>query len=359
MRHILSLFASQYHARELTYSGETESQPQVYKSYTGREEKKTKYGQARADAYREMSPQVRTTLDNKIAEQLRIIRSEQSLFNRATWNRANQQMPNPQVQPKGGQPQPMSGVTYDFDRAPSQQQRNVQWGSTPDAMLLSYTSNVQDIYNFMHPGMKFRPRKRNLQKRTSVLDEIEGSTSKGNSTVSQTAEFQVYLNAYRTVQANISNLIFPFFDTVINGTNNSLIYDIVWSVYSDLTNSGPQIIGPFSYGRHCFDWMEEAYLNSTRNSTSSHTSSNSSANGTDVKDPVYQQMLATHYQLIEIYSYVWSNASAIANQTGLLRDLVIFQKYLAPADPSIMSQDWTSAQTNFDNSYFTAYNKTH
>ena len=253
----------------------------------------------------------------------------------------------------------MSGVTYDFGRALPQQQRDVQWGTTPDNMPTGYAVNYQDIHNFMHPQPLYDPDERKLKKRSSVLDEIEDSTSKGNSTASKTAEFQFYLNAYRTVQANISSLIFPFFDTVLNGTNNSLIYDIVWSVYSDLTNSGPQIIGPFSYGMHCFDWMEEAYLNSTRNSTSSHTSSNSSPNGTDAQDPVYQQMLATHYQLIEIYSYVWSNASAIANQTGLLRDLLIFQKYLTPVDPSIMSQDWTSAQSNFDNSYFTAYNKTH
>ena len=74
------------------YFGVTESQPQVYKSYTGQEEKRTKYGQARAEAYREMTPQVRTTLDRKIAQQLRNIQSEQSLLNRAQWNRANQQI---------------------------------------------------------------------------------------------------------------------------------------------------------------------------------------------------------------------------------------------------------------------------
>ena len=320
----------------------------IYTFY-GAGEERTPYGDARSKAYHSIDPLLRAELPLLISEKLRSLRIEQSLAEWAEWNRAHQQIPTTQNQP-------VEGVTYAFGRnvATSQQEHNAQWGPEPVDIPRWITTHA-DVQNFLNPA------KGSLQKRQGVLDNLDASVSKGNSTAARTAEFQLYLNAYRTVQANISDLLFPFFDAVLNGTNNSLIYDIVWSVYSDLTGLGPQIIGPFSYGMHCFDWMEEAYLNSTRNTAnniSSHTSSITSTNSSNVRDPMYQQMLATHYTLIEFYGYVWTNASAIANQTGLLRDLVILSEYLTPVHPSIMSADWTSLQSQFDDSYFTAYNTT-
>ena len=217
-------------------------------------------------------------------------------------------------------------------------------------------SDLEDLFADVRRGVRFRSKKRDephpRHEKRDVMSSIttqedEATFGVTNSSVDQSAEFQLYLAAYRTAQANISDLLFPIFDVVLNGTSSSLIYDLVWSVYSDLTGIGPVIVGPYSYGMHCFDWIEDLYFNGTNTTRSGN-----------LTDPTTTSMLATHQILINIYNFVWTEATTVANANGLLDDMYKLSQYLMPTNKSIATQDWLSPERDFDNSYFTIYNET-
>jgi len=298
----------------------------------------------RRRAYDKLDPDVVFTLPQQIREQLVQILKEQSAADRASFNEQNRQMIRKNY--------PVDGVAYVNDGAGRDE--------GPRFPFPFAHSEAELTFPHAYPPHKRPPRTRPQKRHQAPVDSMidqEATAGEGNSKAALQAEFSRYLDIYQTIQANISDSLFPFFNAVLNGTNNSLIYDLVLSVHADLTGLGPDITGPYSYGMHCFDSLEKRYLNSTRISTDS-TSNVTSTNGTHTKDPIYQQMLATHYVLIETYQYVWTNASAIANKTGLLTQLSTLTEYLNPADRSIMSARWTSVQKNFDGSYFTFYNRT-
>ena len=160
-----------------------------------------------------------------------------------------------------------------------------------------------------------------------------------------TSEFQFYAKIYSEIQANVSDLLFPYFDTILNNTNSSLIYDLVWSVYSDLVADGPYLIGPYSNGMHCFDWIEAQLLGDS-------TGTNVTYNET------VTNMLADHAVLIDIYTVVWGNATQIANQTGYLSEMDKLRTFLNPVNSSIIPASWNKTQPAYDLSYFTIYNET-
>lgn len=196
-------------------------------------------------------------------------------------------------------------------------------------------------YSFVPDGFSgYRPSQPRMhKKREDLLAKISAESS--NSNMSASAEFQIYLNEYHTIQGNISDSLFSLFETVLNGTNSSVIYDTVWSIHSDLTGLGPHVVGPFSYGRHCFDWIEDQYLHG--------------ANRSNTTDPAILDMFATHQALIGIYQDAWPRAFALATASGF-SEMVILSQYLLPKDQSIAPAEWTRPKENFDTSYFTRYN---
>jgi len=161
-----------------------------------------------------------------------------------------------------------------------------------------------------------------------------------------TSEFQFYMNIYQEIQANVSDLLFPYFDTVLNNTNS---YDLVWSVYSNLVAKGPFLIGPYSNGMTCFDAMEQqTFGNISLTDSTGHSTYNASV----------AAILLTDAILIDIYTIVWGNATEIANQTGYLQQMDVLRQFLSPMNSSIIPSSWYQTETDYDTSYFTIYNRT-
>ena len=183
---------------------------------------------------------------------------------------------------------------------------------------------------------------------TSITNQEGNSAAGGNDTVGTQAEFQQYIDAFRAGQANVSDLIFPFLDTILNGTNSSIVYDAALSIYSDLTGSSPYVIGPFFHGMNCIEWVEDQIANST--------AANISTPADYLAKLEYQ---AVHHVLLELYDYAYSNGSAAINQTGLLADMATLASYLSPQDMSVLPTNYKSyVAKSYDDAYFTTYNLT-
>ena len=199
--------------------------------------------------------------------------------------------------------------------------------------------------------------------RRMTLDGLAGDT-KGTAPQSQNAlaQYQIYEAAYASVQSNISEIIFPYLDEILAGTNASLAYDMALSIWAELTAAPVFVTTPFSYGQNCLDWMEEAYINQTNaNATAAHSTLHANgtyANGT--YDFALLEFQATSRVLLELYEYAWYNASAAANKTGLLKELAVLGGYLLPVNASIASPRFLNpVNTTMESlSYFTVYNET-
>lgn len=175
--------------------------------------------------------------------------------------------------------------------------------------------------------------------------EEQGSSDQKNSTNNLKEQFQAYSNAYYAVQANITKLIVPSLAPFVKSTKDSMMLDIAWSVFHQLTGSDVVVAGPFMYGMHCMDTLEEEYF-------STH---NISSNATEFDDTT-TQYLAYHQVLLDTYTSVLDNATAAVNQTGLLRDLAILTTYLTPTDPSIAPDGWYTDVTGPNkDSFFEAF----
>lgn len=160
------------------------------------------------------------------------------------------------------------------------------------------------------------------------------------------AAYQVYMSAYTEMRVNVSNLLVPYFTPILKKTNNTLIYDMLRSIHSDLTAYGPWTLGPYSNGHHCFDWIEDQLFG---NITDSMIAQNETVQG----------VLADHAILIDIYDSIWGNASQIANSTGYLAQMKTLRGYLNPKNTSIIPASWMTVQPLLDSLSFDAlYNKT-
>lgn len=183
------------------------------------------------------------------------------------------------------------------------------------------------------------------KKRRSVIGNISGggqsASGQNNSMEAFKAQFQTYAATYDAVQANITALIVPFLSTFVQSTNDSMMHDIAWSVYSQLTGSDIIVAGPFMYGMHCLDSLEEQYFKE-RNISSNATSF----------DETTTDYLAYHQVLLDTYTSTLSNATAAVNQTGLLSELARLTTFLMPEDESIALPGWYTTPTGPNNDPF-------
>ena len=84
-----------------------------------------------------------------------------------------------------------------------------------------------------------------------------------------------------------------------------------------------------------------------------NTTANVTAN-TTTSNPVFQYFLASNYMLLQVYNYTWNGAMAIANETGQVDLLDGLSDILLGYNPTT-SSSWTSAQPQFNSSYFETY----
>lgn len=166
--------------------------------------------------------------------------------------------------------------------------------------------------------------------RDASLRNRRRSTPGQNPPSDPVAEFRYYIDVYTQLRSNVSELLFPYFDNILNHTNSSSIYEMLRSVHSDLVAAGPWTIGPYSNGADCFDWIEEQLFGKITNTT--------------LQNDTVVGVLVNHDMLSEIYSNIWGNASQIANQTGYLKQMSTVRQYLNPTNISLLPDTWKTAQ---------------
>lgn len=181
-----------------------------------------------------------------------------------------------------------------------------------------------------------------------TINSAEATAGNTNNTENLQAQFQKYINTYDAIQSNITDLIVPFLSSFVQSTNDSMMIDIAWSVYSQLTGSNVFVLGPFMYGMHCLDSLEEQYFKAHNISVNATTFDNATT-----------EYLAYHQLLLDAYTDTLSNATAVVNQTGLLGEMAILTKYLNTNDTSIAPADWFTKSTgSYDDTFFKTFGLT-
>lgn len=199
-----------------------------------------------------------------------------------------------------------------------------------------------------------------LRRRESVLTQIEDDVNSPNITLSgKSAQFQSYLAAYYTASANISAILFPYLDSILQDSNSSLASNMAFSLYADLTGAPVQVTSPFFNGLNCIDWIEEVWRNNTNNGTTITlvTPPNSTvqyATNTTVKgvDLPMLEWLAAAKTLRPKYDAVWANVTKAVNQS--LQDLATLSRWMTPTDKAVLTPGFTDTVhvTSQDMAYF-------
>ena len=146
------------------------------------------------------------------------------------------------------------------------------------------------------------PEKRGVNLDT-LFDDSSNSNSRDNTLASQAAQFALFYSAFQAVQRNISSLIFPFLETMVNNSNATIVYHAAFSIWSDLTLSDYILVSPFCQGLNRFAEIEDDYAKANNLSTTSEE---------------YQNMLAFNGILIAKYETAWNDALQAVNASGLL-----------------------------------------
>ena len=199
-----------------------------------------------------------------------------------------------------------------------------------------------------YPSSTLPSKRSKSSKRQSSLNAITSTVNHPNSTDAKSASFQTYLSAFTTAQSNVSSLLFPILDTMLNGTNSSIVYEAAWSIYSDLTGSSPIVIGPFLYGMHSLDWVEDQLFGTSPNI------SNMSASDQFARNSI----LAFHSVLLDLYYYAWDSALTAMNKTGLAADMTTLAGYMSTNDTAILGAYAGYKSPAYDSKYFTVTNET-
>lgn len=124
-----------------------------------------------------------------------------------------------------------------------------------------------------------------------------------NSTNPNSEELQLYLDAWNIVKANATDIIWPFLEDMLYGTNSSLVITAAWSIYADLIPTSYVVTGPFFHGYTSLPSQEEQWATS------------------NMTDEELQGLYDLNDVLIDLYSTAWDGASEALNSTGVLDDL--------------------------------------
>ncbi|KAL9582411.1 MAG: hypothetical protein Q9212_003316 [Teloschistes hypoglaucus] len=66
-----------------------------------------------------------------------------------------------------------------------------------------------------------------------------------------------YLNAFHSVQANTTDVIWPLIEDMLAASKSSLVYEAAFAVFAHLTMAPVTISGPFAFGMHALDDYED------------------------------------------------------------------------------------------------------
>ena len=261
-----------------------------------------------------------------------------------------------------------SGTTYDPSRETSFKGVPVLVGPKQKQLYFSRHGNIVDKGNHKHDNQGNRLNadgsfwvhsryKTDHLKRDDLINKIttpvKVSTHNVTAPTLQQSQFQKYFNTYRILQTKIDSLVFPFIQTMINTTNDILIYDVAMTAYVEIVGLPIKLNGPFQGGMNATTWLEKQYFNGTNHSIASIIATPNSRRTKD--DIVALKYFSSYQSLLNVYYNAYYNGMKTANSTNLLNTFWTLQNYLITNDTSIMSKEYTTVNTQYVKKIFSYY----
>ena len=169
------------------------------------------------------------------------------------------------------------------------------------------------------PGPLYTPQKDKGKDRTMRVRRpslIRRGMSLATATTAQSSEsaasttdnVQDYVQAWKTVKRNATELIWPFITDMLVGTNSTIIIGAAWSIYAHLIPTQWSIVGPFFYGLVSLPRL---------NKNASVVHDTGLIDGTDL----LIEDLYVNEIVINLYTKAWNGAYNALHKAGYLENL--------------------------------------
>ena len=142
---------------------------------------------------------------------------------------------------------------------------------------------------------------------TITTNEATASTigSKAQNTTNQNSEeVQAYIDAWNIVRDDATDILWPFIEDMLVGTNSTLVITAAWSVYAHMIPTPYTVTGPFHYGWTSLPSQEEAWVKAG-----------------NISNSTLNELYLVNDILIDLYSTAWDGGYAALNSSGVLDDL--------------------------------------
>ncbi|KAL9607066.1 MAG: hypothetical protein Q9167_007983 [Letrouitia subvulpina] len=180
---------------------------------------------------------------------------------------------------------------------------------------------------------RYRSKRDVVDQATKKQTHADSATQDDNKADDAKQEYQEYLQAYDAVRINATNLIMPYIENMVNGSNSATMWDAAWEIAS---LADPEIIvvgGVFSHGMHAMDFYEDEAMNKTDNKTMS-------------------SYFAIDEVLITQYQDTWNKCYKALNSSGMLHDLDVLQAALWTNDTTLGKLELDTGLTKDVNDFF-------
>ncbi|KAL9034431.1 MAG: hypothetical protein Q9214_007044, partial [Letrouitia sp. 1 TL-2023] len=200
--------------------------------------------------------------------------------------------------------------------------------STRDYRPRDYRDRDYDNYD-----RRYRSKRDVVDEATKKQTHADSATQDDNKADDAKQEYQEYLQAYDAVRSNATDLIMPFIEDMVNGSNSAAMWDAAWEIAS---LADPEIIligGCFFRGMHAMDFYEDEAMNKTDNKTMT-------------------SFFAIDEVLIKRYQDTWNKSYNALNSSGLLHDLDVLQAALWTNDTALSKIEMDTSLTKDVNGFF-------
>ncbi|KAL8775453.1 MAG: hypothetical protein Q9194_003749 [Teloschistes cf. exilis] len=203
---------------------------------------------------------------------------------------------------------------------------------TPKHPTADHRSGVSDKGKIVDSKKATSGRKKNHKR--DILDSMKAQEpAHQDPNAEYRQEINDYLDAFHSVQANATDVIWPFIEDMLAASNSSLVYEAAFAVFAHLTMAPVTISGPFAFGMHALDDYEDWLV----------------ASGASNK--TITLVYAIDGILIDLYQTTWDNATTALSKTDLPQHLELLADFLDPDDRSMLPAGFTTVDPAVSDMY--------
>lgn len=203
---------------------------------------------------------------------------------------------------------------------------------TPKHPTADHRSGVSDKGKIVDSKKATGGRKKNDKR--DVLDSMKAQEpANQDPSAEYRKELSDYLDAFHAVQANTTDVIWPFIEDMLAASNSSLVYEAAFAVFAHMTMAPVTVSGPFAFGMHALDDYEDWIL--------------ASGASNETMTLVY----AIDGILIDLYQTAWDNATTALSKTDLPKNLERLADFLDPDDRSLLPAGFTTVDPAVSDMY--------